>query len=46
MSEFEEAGLVMSILALLGFALMAEGPIQATCDRLLDWLRFRRSQSR
>jgi hypothetical protein len=46
MSELEEAGLVMSILALLGFALMAEGPIEATCERVLDWLLIRRSHSR
>jgi hypothetical protein len=46
MSELEEAGLVMSILALLGFALMAEGPIEAICERVLDWLLIRRSHSR
>ncbi|HSE57537.1 MAG TPA: hypothetical protein VLA99_02445 [Nitrospiraceae bacterium] len=45
MSEVEEAGLVMSILALLGFALIAEGPIEAACERILDWLRLRRSPS-
>ncbi|CAI4033561.1 hypothetical protein DNFV4_04002 [Nitrospira tepida] len=46
MSELEEAGLVMSILALLGLALIAEGPIEATCERIVDWLRVRRSPSR
>jgi hypothetical protein len=46
MSEFEETGLVMSILALLGFALMAEGPIEATCDRIMTWLETRRSHHR
>lgn len=46
MSELEEAGLEMSILALIGFALMAEAPIESTCERLLNWLRVRRSPSR
>lgn len=46
MSDFEEAGLVMSILALLGLALMAEGPIETACERVLNWLRVRRSHSR
>ncbi|HSN03701.1 MAG TPA: hypothetical protein VLS44_01875 [Nitrospira sp.] len=43
MTDFEEASLVMSLLALAGIAVMVDRPLEATCERLLEWLRPRGS---
>lgn len=42
MSDFEEISLVMSLFALAGIAVMADRPLEARCERMLEWLRAKR----
>ncbi|MEC4889662.1 MAG: hypothetical protein RI101_06325 [Nitrospira sp.] len=41
MTDFEETSLLMSVLALAGIAVMADRPLEATCERFLEWFRPR-----
>lgn len=41
MTDFEETSLLMSVLALAGIAVMADRPLEATCERVLEWFRPR-----
>lgn len=41
MTDFEEASFVMSLLALAGIAVMADRPLAAACERMLEWFRPR-----
>ncbi|MFO0705993.1 MAG: hypothetical protein U0412_03980 [Nitrospira sp.] len=42
MSDFEEMSLVMSLLALAGIAVMVDRPLEASCERVIDWFRTKR----
>lgn len=42
MTDLEEASLIMSLLALAGIAVMADRPLEAACERVLNWLKPRR----
>ncbi len=42
MTDFEEAGFIMSLLALAGIAVMADRPLEARCERVLEWFRAKR----
>ena len=42
MSDFEEMSLVMSLLALAGIAVMADRPLEAQCELVLEWFRPKR----
>jgi hypothetical protein len=41
MTDLEEAGFVMSLLALAGIAVMADRPLEAACERVLEWFKPR-----
>ena len=41
MTEFEEASLVISLLALAGIAVMADRPLESACERMLEWFKPR-----
>lgn len=41
MTDFEEAGFIMSLLALAGIAVMADRPLEAACERVLEWFKPR-----
>lgn len=43
MTNLEGTGLVMSLLALAGIAVMADRPLEAACERVLEWFQSRRS---
>lgn len=43
MTDFKESSLVMSLLALAGTAVMADRPLESSCERVLAWFRPRGS---
>lgn len=42
MMDFEDASVVMSLLALAGIVVMADRPLEASCERVLEWFRAKR----
>ncbi|SPP66427.1 hypothetical protein [Nitrospira lenta] len=42
MTDFDETSLVMTLLAVAGIAVMADRPLEAACERVLEWFQPRR----
>lgn len=41
MTDLEEAGFVMSLLVLAGIAVLTDRPLEAACERVLEWFKPR-----